>query len=103
MKKIIALLAVFCGSLVLAATPIRECKCKGIALHGRVQVVTHHPDLKVQVVTHHADLHVRKVTHHPDACGEWQFVDSHPDFTVQFVDSHADFTIQWVDSYPGVQ
>ena len=85
-----------------AAVPVRDCKCKGIALHGRVRVVESHADFDVHVVESHADLHVKVVTSHPNACGEWQFVDSHADFTVRFVDSHEDFSIKYVTSHAGM-
>ena len=46
---------------------------------------------------------VQKVSSFPDKIGQWQFVDSFPDFTIQFVDSFPDIKIQYVDSFPGVK
>ena len=62
-----------------------------IYLYGKVQEVSSFPDIKVQVVSSF-----------PDNIGEWQFVDSFPDFTVQFVDSFPDIKIKFVDSFPGI-
>jgi hypothetical protein len=56
----------------------------------------------VKVVNAFEDLKVKTVSSFPDDCGEWQFVDSFPDFTIQFVDAFSDFTIQFVDAFPGV-
>jgi hypothetical protein len=44
---------------------------------------------------------VKFVNSFPNSCGEWQIVDSFPDFTVQVVDSFPDITIQRVDAFPG--
>ena len=63
----------------------------GIRLCGKVKVVNSFPDIKV-----------KKVSSFPDKIGEWQFVDSFPDFTIQFVDSFPDIKIQYVNSFPGV-
>lgn len=104
MKKLVSVFAVLlCSTLLMAATPIRECKCKGIALYGRVKVVTSGADLLVRVVTSGADLRVQKVTHSPDECGEWQMVTSNADFTVQFVDHGEDFRVKFVAYNPGVE
>lgn len=102
MKRWFVLFGLLAASLLLASSaPLTGCRCKGIPLYGRVRVVDHHADFLVRVVEHHADLHVKKVSSHPDRCGLWQFVDSHPDFTVRFVDSHEDFSIRFVDHHPG--
>ena len=58
-------------------------------------------DFKVKRVSSFPDLKVKRVKNFPDSCGEWQFVDNFPDFTVQFVDDFPDFTIQYVNSFPG--
>lgn len=70
-------------------------------LHGKVQFVTSFPDYKIQVVTSFPDIKVKKVSSFPDDPGEWEIVDSSPDFTVQLVDSFPDFTVEYVDSFPG--
>jgi len=80
---------------IASRKPIKDCKCDGINLYGRVKVVENHPDFKVKIVEHHADLQVKKVNYHSKNCGEWYFVDSHPDFTVKFVNSHEDFKIRF--------
>ena len=54
------------------------------------------------LLTKMSDLNVKKVSSFPDNIGEWQFVDSFPDFTVQFVDSFPDIKIKFVDSFPGI-
>ncbi len=77
------------------------CTRNGILLHGKVKVVTTFADLKVQVVSSFQDLKVQRVGGAPNHCGQWQWVDSFPDFTVQFVDSFADLKITWVDAFPG--
>lgn len=105
MKKFICFLAV-CASLCLAAPAafagnISGCMCGGQKLYGKVKVVSHGADFKVKRVSSFPDLKVKRVRNFPDSCGEWQFVDSFPDFTVQFVDSFPDFTIQYVNSFPG--
>ncbi len=66
-----------------------DCTYEGIRLFGRVQVVTGFADINVQK----KDAFVSAF---PDACGEWQLVDSFPDFTVRFVDSFPDITIKEV-------
>jgi len=81
--------------------PIVDCKCKGIPLHGKVKVVTAFADFQVQKVTAFPDIKVKKVTCFPDHCGEWQFVDAFPDFTIQYVTAFPDFTVQFVDAFPG--
>jgi hypothetical protein len=56
----------------------------------------------VQIVKSFPDLKVKKVNSFPNKVGEWQFVDSFPDFTIQYVDSFPDIKIQFVNSFPGV-
>ena len=70
-------------------------------IHGRVQFVEEFADYDVKVVENSPDLRVQIVQHLPDAAGEWQVVDSFPDYRIQLVDSHPDFTIQYVNSRPG--
>ena len=79
-----------------------DCRCKDIPLYGRVKVVEAFADFKVKIVSSFPDLRVRTVSAFPDECGEWQFVESFPDFTVQFVENFPDFTIQYVDYFPGL-
>lgn len=78
-----------------------DCTCKGIPLYGKVKVVEDFADFKVEIVSSFPDLKVKKVSSFPDDCGEWEFVDSFPDFTIQYVESFPDFTIQFVESFPG--
>jgi hypothetical protein len=79
-----------------------DCTWNGIALKGKVKVVTSFPDVKVQAVGAFPDLKVKIVSSFPDDCGEWSFVESFPDFTVQYVDSFPDVKIQFVESFPGL-
>lgn len=80
----------------------KDCKCQGKVLKGKVKIVNSFPDFKVKVVSAFEDLKVKNVSSFPDDCGEWQFVESFPDFTIQFVESFPDFTIKFVDAFPGV-
>ena len=75
---------------------------KGIRLAGKVKVVTSFPNIKVQIVNSFPDLKIKPVESFPKEVGEWQFVESFPDFTVQFVESFPDIKIQFVNSFPGV-
>lgn len=79
-----------------------DCRCKEIPLHGKVQVVSSFADFQVEIVGSFEDLRVEKVKAFPDECGQWQFVESFPDFTVEFVESFPDFTIRYVDAFPGI-
>ncbi len=79
-----------------------DCKAKGHALWGRVQVVDHFADLDVKVVQHFADLKVRWVEHFADGCGRWQRVEHFPDLKIRFVDHFADVEIQLVDHFEGL-
>lgn len=90
------------GGLARAEAPSPDCTLKGVALHGKVEAVESFADLKVQVVTSFPDLKVKAVDSFPDDCGEWQFVDSFPDFTIEFVDSFPDLKIEMVESFPGL-
>lgn len=107
MKKLIALVVMLFVSTVLivagnTSTPIVDCKCKGIPLHGQVRVVEAQATFDVRVVESQADLDVRLVDSFPDECGEWQFVENGEDFTVRFVDFGEDFSIRFVEAFPGV-
>ena len=75
---------------------------KGKKLCGRVQVVESFPDFQVEEVNSFPDLKVQKVMICPNDIGQWEFVDSFPDFTIKYVNSFPDFTIQFVDSFPGL-
>jgi hypothetical protein len=70
-------------------------------VYGRIQFVDAFPDVKVKVVTALPDLRVKRVRALANKPGEWQIVDSLPDYRVQIVDAFPDFTIQWVDAFPG--
>ncbi|MDR2425557.1 MAG: hypothetical protein LBD59_12725 [Prevotellaceae bacterium] len=80
---------------------IIDCKFRGKKLYGRVRVVTAFADFRVREVTAFEDLRVQKVTAFPDACGKWEFVTAHEDFTVEFVTAHEDFTVRYVTEFPG--
>lgn len=79
-----------------------SCQFKGIALHGKVKFVTSFPDIKIKYVGSFPDLNVKMVSSFPDNCGEWQIVESFPDFTVQTVESFPDIEVKTVESFPGV-
>lgn len=81
---------------------IRDCKCNGIPLHGKVKFVTSFPNFKIKYVDNFPDLRVKFVSSHASSCGEWQVVDSYPDFTVMVVNDFPDFTIKTVESFPGM-
>ena len=106
MRKIfstVLALAILLTSTAALANPISsDGYFNGIKLCGRVKVVTSFADIKVQVVDAFADLKVKKVSAFPDDIGEWQFVDSFPDFTIQFVDAFPDIKIKFVDAFPGL-
>lgn len=90
-------------SFIGTEEPVGEdCSCKGIPLYGRVKVVEAFADFKVKIVSSFPDLKVKTVSAFADECGEWQFVESFPDFTVQFVESFPDFTIHFVENFPGL-
>ena len=97
---IIILFGFICVSFSMD-TPVKDCKCKGIPLKGKVKIVDHFADFDVQVVDHFPDLKVKKVDHFPDECGEWQYVDHFPDFTIRYVDHFPDFKIKFVEHFPG--
>lgn len=101
----------FAGAMVLAAmlsaSPAdagkvdNMCSFKGIPLHGKVKKVSSHADIKVKTTKSFPDLKVQQVKHFPEKCGQWQWVEHFPDFTVQFVDAFPDITIMYVDHFPG--
>lgn len=104
LKNILALAAlVGLPQTVVADANLSGCFYKGIALKGKVKVVTSFPDIKVKVVDSFPDLKVKKVASFADDCGEWTFVTSFPDFTVKFVDSFPDIEIKYVNSFPGLR
>ena len=70
-------------------------------LHGKVKIVNAFPKYKIKIVNAFPDIKVKKVNAFPDKPGEWQVVDSFPDFTVQIVDAFPDFTVQYVNAFPG--
>ena len=82
--------------------PVAEdCTWNGIPLHGEVEVVESFADIQVQVVSSFPNLRVKTVSSFADSCGEWEFVESFPDFTIEFVESFPDIRIEFVESFPG--
>jgi hypothetical protein len=79
-----------------------DCTFNGKFLGGKVKIVDSFPDIRVKAVASFPDLKVKQVQSFADGCGEWQFVDSFPDFKIQYVDSFPDIEIAWVDSFPGM-
>lgn len=118
MKKLVSLLFVLFvlgsvyaaepDSLLLAgksaSEPINKgnCTCKGIPLYGRVKVITSSADFDVKIIEHSADLDVKVVEHTAGRCGEWQFVEHAPDFTIRLVEHAPDFEIRMVEHAPGI-
>ena len=103
MKKLLFWIALLAIVPVAAAGEIKsDCTYNGIPLYGRVKVVDFMPDFLVQKVDFMPDLRVKETSFLPTNCGEWEFVDSMPDFTIQYVDFFPDFTIQMVDFMPGL-
>jgi hypothetical protein len=78
------------------------CTYNGKPLYGKVQFVENFADIQVQVVTAFSDLNVKLVSSFADECGEWQLVESFPDFKIKMVESFPDLKIQFVESFPGV-
>jgi hypothetical protein len=117
MKHITSFIIIFCIFLCQSALPgdqtknstsekgisKEQCTYNGIPLKGKVKVVTSFADFKVKVVTSFPDIEVKTVNSFPDRCGEWQFVESFPDFTIQFVESFPDVKIKFVGSFPGMK
>ena len=100
---VVTLLVAVVPAMCFAGAVTKDGYYKGIKLCGKVKVVKSFANIKVQVVKSFTDLKVQKVSSFPDKIGQWQFVDSFPDFTIQFVDSFPDIKIQYVDSFPGVR
>jgi hypothetical protein len=92
-------IAAIMGFLVLGLRGEKELDFSKI--RGQVQFVDNFADYKVKAVESSPDLRVKIVEYFPDAPGEWQVVDSFPDYKIQLVDSFPDFTIQYVNSLPG--
>ena len=80
-----------------------NCTFHGIPLKGKVKVVTSFPDIKVKLVGNFEDISVKVVATFPDHCGEWQFVENFPDFTIQYVTDFPDIKIKFVENFPGVK
>jgi hypothetical protein len=65
--------------------------------------VTAGSDFSVKIVKDEdPDLKVKRVYRPAELCGEWELVDSFPDFTIRIVDGMEDFTIELVEKEPGV-
>ena len=79
-----------------------KCTFGDIKLYGKMQFVASGGDIKIKAVCTFPDLKVKMVSVFADRCGEWQVVDSFPDFTVQFVESFPDLKVEFVNSFPGV-
>ena len=79
------------------------CRFNGVDLYGRVKIVDFLPDVTVKTASFFPDLRVQRVNMFASSCGQWQFVDSFPDFTIKFVDLFPDITIQYVSMFPGVR
>ena len=91
-------------SAAVRSEPIDKdnCTCKGIPLHGRVQVRNSQADFRVEIVDIAPDLYVQIVDFPPYSCGQWVFVDHAPDFTVEFVEHAPDFKIEYRNFVPGI-
>ncbi|MDR2205493.1 MAG: hypothetical protein LBE36_04990 [Flavobacteriaceae bacterium] len=104
MKKIISLLVFsFAFSSFFSQKINNDCTLKEIPIYGKVKIVDGFADFNVKIVENFSDIKVKIVTDFPDECGEWQFVDSFPDFTIKFVDNFPDFTVKFVDSFSGLK
>ena len=79
-----------------------DCEFEGIQLNGKVKFVTSFADIKIKYVESFADIKVQFVESFPDDCGEWQVVESFPDFTVEVVESFPDIEVEVVSSFPGM-
>lgn len=98
-----------CSFAVFAALPAQagkiagDCTYNGIPLYGKVKIVDSFADIKIKPAGSFADIRVKKVRGFADACGEWEIVDSFPDFTVEFVNAFPDITVKFTDSFPGLE
>lgn len=72
----------------------KTCTFNGIKLSGRVMVVDSGADIKVQVVRGLPDLNVRQVRMPTNMCGDWQMVESAPDFTIEYSNMRPDLKIK---------
>jgi len=70
-------------------------------IYGRIEYVDAFADYKIEVVDAFPDLSVEEVNAFADSSGEWEIVQSNPDFTIQKVDAFGDFKVEYVDSFPG--
>lgn len=89
-----------CGEVF--STELDSCFYNNIPLHGKVKFVENFPDFTIKFVTSFPGLKVRFVDHFPDDCGEWQIVESFPDFKVKVVESFPDIEVKVVESFPGL-
>ena len=117
MKRLISFIFIFSIFLCQSALPggqtkksapekgisKEKCTYNGIPLKGKVKIVNSFADFKVKVVDSFSDIEVKTVNSFPDHCGEWQFVESFPDFTIQFVESFPDVKVKFVGSFPGMK
>jgi len=99
---IMAIPAIFVMSDAVAARAERE-KPGPEKVFGRIQYVTAFADVKVKVVRSFGDLRVQVVKSFADSPGEWEIVESFPDFKVEIVEAFEDFTIEYVNAFPGVR
>lgn len=101
-KYMLTMTLLACAALAGAGEIADDCTYNGIPLYGRVQVVEFMADFTLQKVPFRPDLRVQNTVFSPNKCGEWQFVEFMPDFTIQYVEFSPDFTIQMVDFFPGL-
>lgn len=88
--------------LLSLGTPAAPDDCPPPAeLYGKIQVVDSFADCEVKVVDSFEDLRVQVVSSFADSPGEWEMVESFPDYTITFVESFPDVEIKYVDSFPG--
>ena len=102
-RAALLLASVIVAGPVYADEPVSDaCTYEGIELKGKVKIVESFADIEVKAVTSFPDLKVKTVSSFPDDCGEWEFVESFPDFTIKYVESFPDIEIQFVESFPGL-
>ena len=75
------------------------CEMNGIRLYGKVKFVSGFADIKIKYVSSFGNIKVKFVESFPNDCGEWQIVESFPDFTVEVVESFADLKVEVVSSF----
>lgn len=100
MLRLSLLLAIAVGAAISSWTPTDDCPAAD-RLYGKIQVVESFADCKVEIVDSFEDLRVQVVESFADEPGEWEMVESFPDYTVAFVESFPDVTIRYVESFPG--